>query len=205
MEEPTHTVSHTHTHHKASHVVRTLILIFLVFFPPFRSFSHSYLGYDWVGWRNDSLGWAGKPVEMVFEFDTVRNFSAMVLHTNNMFSKDVQVSFPPNTQKWEKKKKVQSRRRHTFPLVWWGCGGELDKCLQKHWSCARTHTRGEAQESPQPLCRVLAPGGLHKDRHCHSVVKPLVPEQDYVESASCFSFVFSLALHTHTHVARERG
>lgn len=36
---------------------------------------------------------AGKPVEMVFEFDTVRNFSAMILHTNNMFSKDVQVSF----------------------------------------------------------------------------------------------------------------
>ncbi|EAA10125.4 AGAP008742-PA, partial [Anopheles gambiae str. PEST] len=47
--------------------------------------------YDWVGWRNDSLGWAGKPVEMVFEFDSVRNFSSMVLHTNNMFSKDVQV------------------------------------------------------------------------------------------------------------------
>uniref|UniRef100_A0A8W7PB79 Protein kinase domain-containing protein n=2 Tax=gambiae species complex TaxID=44542 RepID=A0A8W7PB79_ANOCL len=48
-------------------------------------------GYDWVGWRNDSLGWAGKPVEMVFEFDSVRNFSSIVLHTNNMFSKDVQV------------------------------------------------------------------------------------------------------------------
>uniref|UniRef100_A0A182YRZ6 Discoidin domain-containing protein n=1 Tax=Anopheles stephensi TaxID=30069 RepID=A0A182YRZ6_ANOST len=47
--------------------------------------------YDWVGWRNDSLGWAGKPVEMVFEFDSVRNFSSMVLHTNNMFSKDVQL------------------------------------------------------------------------------------------------------------------
>lgn len=35
---------------------------------------------------------AGKPVEMIFEFDSVRNFSSMVLHTNNMFSKDVQVS-----------------------------------------------------------------------------------------------------------------
>lgn len=31
-------------------------------------------------------------MEMVFEFDSVRNFSAMILHTNNMFSKDVQVS-----------------------------------------------------------------------------------------------------------------
>jgi hypothetical protein len=49
-------------------------------------------GYEWVGWRNDTLGMAGKPVEMTFEFDSVRNFSAIVLHTNNMFSKDVQVS-----------------------------------------------------------------------------------------------------------------
>ncbi|GAB0092673.1 AGAP008742-PA [Sergentomyia squamirostris] len=48
--------------------------------------------YEWVGWRNDTFGGgAGKPVEMVFEFDTVRNFTSMLLHTNNMFSKDVQV------------------------------------------------------------------------------------------------------------------
>lgn len=103
MEEPTHTVSHTQT--PQSITCCTDINFNFPCFPPFRSFSHSYLGYDWVGWRNDSLGWAGKPVEMVFEFDTVRNFSAMVLHTNNMFSKDVQVSFPPNTEKWEKEKK----------------------------------------------------------------------------------------------------
>lgn len=50
-----------------------------------------YAGYEWVGWRNDTLGMAGKPVEMTFEFDQVRNFSAVILHTNNMFSKDVQV------------------------------------------------------------------------------------------------------------------
>lgn len=49
------------------------------------------LGYEWVGWRNDSNGMSGKPVEMTFEFETVRNFTSMVLHTNNMFSKDVQV------------------------------------------------------------------------------------------------------------------
>lgn len=53
-----------------------------------------FTGYEWVGWRNDSMGLTmGKPVEMVFEFDGVRNFSAMVLHTNNMYSKDVQVSY----------------------------------------------------------------------------------------------------------------
>lgn len=55
------------------------------------SFS-SDTGYEWVGWRNDSLGMAGKPVEMTFEFDSVRNFSSIILHTNNMFSKDVAVS-----------------------------------------------------------------------------------------------------------------
>lgn len=50
-----------------------------------------YIGYEWVGWRNDTLGMAGKPVEIVFEFDSIRNFSAIILHTNNMFTKDVQV------------------------------------------------------------------------------------------------------------------
>ncbi|KAF4518476.1 hypothetical protein B566_EDAN006481 [Ephemera danica] len=47
-------------------------------------------GYEWVGWKNDS-GAVGRPVEIVFEFDRVRNFSALYLHTNNLFSKDVQV------------------------------------------------------------------------------------------------------------------
>lgn len=55
----------------------------------FRSDRGHGKGFEWVGWRNDTS--AGKPVEMIFEFDSVRNFSAMVLHTNNMYSKDVQV------------------------------------------------------------------------------------------------------------------
>lgn len=54
-----------------------------------------FLGYEWIGWRNDTPGLLGKPVEIVFEFDTVRNFSAIVLHTNNMYTKDVQVSVSP--------------------------------------------------------------------------------------------------------------
>lgn len=56
-------------------------------------FSFLFPGYEWIGWRNDTPGLLGKPVEIVFEFDTIRNFSAIVLHTNNMFTKDVQVSF----------------------------------------------------------------------------------------------------------------
>jgi hypothetical protein len=45
-------------------------------------------GYEWVGWKNES---GARPVEIVFEFDRVRNFSAIHLHANNLFSKDVQV------------------------------------------------------------------------------------------------------------------
>ncbi|ALC38374.1 CG34380 [Drosophila busckii] len=58
----------------------------------FRTDIHGFgKGYEWIGWRNDTPGLLGKPVEIVFKFDTVRNFSAIVLHTNNMFTKDVQV------------------------------------------------------------------------------------------------------------------
>ncbi|XP_043947525.1 uncharacterized protein LOC108024892 isoform X2 [Drosophila biarmipes] len=58
----------------------------------FRTDIHGFgKGYEWVGWRNDTPGLLGNPVEIVFEFDTVRNFSAIVIHTNNMFTKDVQV------------------------------------------------------------------------------------------------------------------
>ncbi|XP_068151340.1 uncharacterized protein smal [Drosophila tropicalis] len=58
----------------------------------FRTDIHGFgKGYEWIGWRNDTPGLLSKPVEIAFEFDTVRNFSAVVLHTNNMFTKDVQV------------------------------------------------------------------------------------------------------------------
>ncbi|XP_014243467.1 discoidin domain-containing receptor 2-like isoform X3 [Cimex lectularius] len=48
-------------------------------------------GYEWIGWRNDSFGIPGRPVEIVFEFDTLRNFSAMYIHMNNAYTKEVQV------------------------------------------------------------------------------------------------------------------
>ena len=46
-------------------------------------------GYEWVGWRNESRN--GKPTEITFRFDAVRNFTALRIHCNNMFSKDVRV------------------------------------------------------------------------------------------------------------------
>ncbi|XP_064615973.1 discoidin domain-containing receptor 2-like isoform X2 [Liolophura sinensis] len=46
-------------------------------------------GYEWVGWRNATEN--GHPVVITFKFDVVRNFSAVILHCNNFFTKDVRV------------------------------------------------------------------------------------------------------------------
>jgi discoidin domain receptor family member 2 len=61
-------------------------------------------GYEWVGWKNDSTDRPLMPtaspgsqppqqpiVEIVFEFERVRNFTAVRFHCNNMFSKEVRV------------------------------------------------------------------------------------------------------------------
>ncbi|XP_014485653.1 PREDICTED: discoidin domain-containing receptor 2-like [Dinoponera quadriceps] len=42
----------------------------------------------WIGWRNDTRN---QPVEIKFEFDKVREFSAVHIYSNNQFTKDVQV------------------------------------------------------------------------------------------------------------------
>ncbi|XP_052789202.1 discoidin domain-containing receptor 2-like isoform X2 [Mya arenaria] len=47
-------------------------------------------GYEWVGWKNDTLEDPG-PVSVVFKFDTVRNFSTVMMFCNNYFTKDVRV------------------------------------------------------------------------------------------------------------------
>ncbi|NWH74317.1 DDR2 protein, partial [Piaya cayana] len=46
-------------------------------------------GYDYVGWHNEST--TGGYVEMTFEFDRIRNFTAMKVHCNNMFAKGVKI------------------------------------------------------------------------------------------------------------------
>lgn len=43
----------------------------------------------WVGWKNDTR--ENKPIEIVFEFDKVREFTAVHIFSNNQFTKDVQV------------------------------------------------------------------------------------------------------------------
>ena len=47
-------------------------------------------GYEWVGWRNDSLDYHG-PLQITFKFDHVRNFTSVILNCNNQFSKDIRV------------------------------------------------------------------------------------------------------------------
>ena len=46
-------------------------------------------GYEWVGWGNDTFN--NKPIEILFKFDQVRNFSEVRIHANNMFTKEVRV------------------------------------------------------------------------------------------------------------------
>uniref|UniRef100_A0A8C4H886 Discoidin domain-containing receptor 2 n=1 Tax=Dicentrarchus labrax TaxID=13489 RepID=A0A8C4H886_DICLA len=51
---------------------------------------HVWPGYDYLGWRNDSLGTQGY-VEMEFVFDRQRNFTSLKVHSNNMFSRGVKI------------------------------------------------------------------------------------------------------------------
>ncbi|KAM9385287.1 discoidin domain-containing receptor 2 isoform 2-T2 [Pholidichthys leucotaenia] len=44
-------------------------------------------GYDYVGWNNESFPTGF--VEIMFEFDRIRNFTSMKVHCNNMFSQHV--------------------------------------------------------------------------------------------------------------------
>jgi hypothetical protein len=46
------------------------------------------LGYDWLGWKKRVNT---ETLNLVFTFDTVRTFYRVDIHTNNHFSKDIQV------------------------------------------------------------------------------------------------------------------
>ena len=49
-------------------------------------------GFEWVGWKNETTPpHEGAPVELVFSFDTVRNFTQVTLHAHNYYSKDIRV------------------------------------------------------------------------------------------------------------------
>ncbi|XP_061745570.1 discoidin domain-containing receptor 2 isoform X2 [Nerophis ophidion] len=51
---------------------------------------HVWPGYDYLGWKNQSLGGGGH-VEMEFVFDRQRNFTSMKVHSNNMFARGVKI------------------------------------------------------------------------------------------------------------------
>ncbi|KAK3875429.1 hypothetical protein Pcinc_019713 [Petrolisthes cinctipes] len=52
-------------------------------------------GYEWVGWERrqeeTDEGGEGDPLEITFQFSSIRNFSALHIYTNNFFTKDTQV------------------------------------------------------------------------------------------------------------------
>jgi discoidin domain receptor family protein 2 len=47
-------------------------------------------GYEWVGWKTEKFE-DSMPVEIVFKFDAVRNFTQLSIHCNNFYTKDVQI------------------------------------------------------------------------------------------------------------------
>jgi len=55
----------------------------------------TYSGYDWIGWSNDSTSLPGtaleRRVEINFKFDRPRNFTAIRLHCNNLYSLETRV------------------------------------------------------------------------------------------------------------------
>ena len=44
----------------------------------------------WVGWKNEGRN---GPIEIIFEFDSVRDFTSLSIFANNQFTKDVQVGY----------------------------------------------------------------------------------------------------------------
>lgn len=58
----------------------------------FKSGFHTHeKGKGWVGWKNDTRN--GQPVEIKFEFDRVREFTAVHIVCSNQFTKDIKVSY----------------------------------------------------------------------------------------------------------------
>ena len=55
------------------------------------SYFDSSKDQGWVGWRNDTKD--RQYLDIKFEFDQVREFSAVHIYCNNQFTKDVQVGF----------------------------------------------------------------------------------------------------------------
>jgi hypothetical protein len=45
-------------------------------------------GFEWIGWKKTIKNRTS--VQLRFDFDSIRNFSEIRLHTNNMFSKDIE-------------------------------------------------------------------------------------------------------------------
>ena len=45
-------------------------------------------GYEWMAWKNDQLT---GPVEILFRFDVVRNFSSVAITANNFYTREVSV------------------------------------------------------------------------------------------------------------------
>ncbi|CAF1084469.1 unnamed protein product [Rotaria sordida] len=46
------------------------------------------IGYDWIGWKRKSLSLISY-VNLIFHFDTIRNFTSIRIHTSNLYIRDI--------------------------------------------------------------------------------------------------------------------
>ena len=53
-----------------------------------RTLYRLFAGFEWVGWQNSSTDGT---VLITFEFDEVRNFSEVIIHTNNNRREEIEV------------------------------------------------------------------------------------------------------------------
>ncbi|KAF0305794.1 Discoidin domain-containing receptor tyrosine kinase B [Amphibalanus amphitrite] len=75
-------------------------------------------GFEWVGWRNTSTDGS---LEMTFEFSEVRNFSEVIIHTNNNRREEIEVFSQAIVTG-----SIGGRYYNTEPVLHYTLGGGLD-------------------------------------------------------------------------------
>lgn len=150
-------------------------------------------GYEWVGWRNDTPNMLGRPVEITFEFDYSRNFTAIHLHMNNYFTKDVQVSpHAPLPVLFRKLRAFANYRKfhdHTF--------GDASALLSgfKNISVRFTARRFLARASNRRLLASLVFSSTAKFRRCTFSHRITFILAFYLRKTQCSNILLPALLH----------
>lgn len=70
----------------------------------------SKIGYNWIGWKRKSTSMSS--VNLNFHFDTTRNFTAIHIHTSNLYTRDVYLFHSIIINSCEKKNLKHNQKIH---------------------------------------------------------------------------------------------